>query len=165
MLNVAIFGLLADSSNENPYEDIELESQCSQQSLPSSPGADSTKVPAVQARHYTSQWQSFLFKWWMKLINIFLSTGFKARLFQTEFSQELQAAGPAENQPVDPQHQQRGRFISTPAQPSLHPRWAWTHFLAAWGSLQPHLPQDTNGVCSSAYFKAAYVFSYPESLN
>uniref|UniRef100_A0A3B5AUR5 Uncharacterized protein n=1 Tax=Stegastes partitus TaxID=144197 RepID=A0A3B5AUR5_9TELE len=35
--------LCADSSKENPYEDIELESQCSQQSLPSSPGADTTK--------------------------------------------------------------------------------------------------------------------------
>ncbi|XP_044041578.1 DENN domain-containing protein 2A-like isoform X2 [Siniperca chuatsi] len=33
-----------DSSKENPYEDIELESQCSQQSLPSSPGADTTKT-------------------------------------------------------------------------------------------------------------------------
>uniref|UniRef100_A0A3Q2UYT3 Uncharacterized protein n=1 Tax=Haplochromis burtoni TaxID=8153 RepID=A0A3Q2UYT3_HAPBU len=30
----------------NPYEDIELESQCSQQSLPSSPGADTAKVKA-----------------------------------------------------------------------------------------------------------------------
>ncbi|CAG12142.1 unnamed protein product [Tetraodon nigroviridis] len=40
-----------DSSNENPYEDIELESQCSQQSLPSSPGADSTKVAAGHTRH------------------------------------------------------------------------------------------------------------------
>nr|XP_061815804.1 DENN domain-containing protein 2A-like [Nerophis lumbriciformis] len=29
---------------ESPYEDIELESQCSQQSLPSSPGADTSKV-------------------------------------------------------------------------------------------------------------------------
>lgn len=37
----------ADSPKENPYEDIELESQCSQQSLPSSPGADTTKVPAL----------------------------------------------------------------------------------------------------------------------
>ncbi|XP_042367564.1 DENN domain-containing protein 2A-like [Plectropomus leopardus] len=35
---------IADSSKENPYEDIELESQCSQQSLPSSPGADTTKM-------------------------------------------------------------------------------------------------------------------------
>ncbi|KAM3588047.1 uncharacterized protein V6R79_019992 [Siganus canaliculatus] len=35
---------ILDSSNENPYEDIELESQCSQQSLPSSPGADNTKI-------------------------------------------------------------------------------------------------------------------------
>ncbi|XP_030575992.1 DENN domain-containing protein 2A-like [Archocentrus centrarchus] len=35
---------ILDSSNENPYEDIELESQCSQQSLPSSPGADTAKV-------------------------------------------------------------------------------------------------------------------------
>ncbi|KAM9334630.1 DENN domain-containing protein 2A-like [Symphorus nematophorus] len=35
---------ILDSSKENPYEDIELESQCSQQSLPSSPGADSTKI-------------------------------------------------------------------------------------------------------------------------
>ncbi|XP_041819704.1 DENN domain-containing protein 2A-like [Chelmon rostratus] len=35
---------ILDSSKENPYEDIELESQCSQQSLPSSPGADSTKT-------------------------------------------------------------------------------------------------------------------------
>ncbi|TKS90953.1 DENN domain-containing protein 2A [Collichthys lucidus] len=35
---------ILDSSKENPYEDIELESQCSQQSLPSSPGADSTKM-------------------------------------------------------------------------------------------------------------------------
>ncbi|XP_038130490.1 DENN domain-containing protein 2A-like [Cyprinodon tularosa] len=35
---------ILDSSNENPYEDIELESQCSQQSIPSSPGADSTKA-------------------------------------------------------------------------------------------------------------------------
>ncbi|XP_068162901.1 DENN domain-containing protein 2A-like isoform X3 [Antennarius striatus] len=34
---------ILDSSKENPYEDIELESQCSQQSLPSSPGADSNK--------------------------------------------------------------------------------------------------------------------------
>ncbi|XP_041636724.1 DENN domain-containing protein 2A-like isoform X2 [Cheilinus undulatus] len=33
-----------DSSKENPYEDIELESQCSQQSLPSSPGADTAKT-------------------------------------------------------------------------------------------------------------------------
>lgn len=40
----------ADLSNENPYEDIELESQCSQQSLPSSPGADSTKVAAEATR-------------------------------------------------------------------------------------------------------------------
>lgn len=56
VLNVAIFGLPADSSKENPYEDIELESQCSQQSLPSSPGADTTKVPAVQAKHNPSQW-------------------------------------------------------------------------------------------------------------
>ncbi|XP_068442456.1 DENN domain-containing protein 2A-like [Clinocottus analis] len=36
---------IPDSSKENPYEDIELESQCSQQSLPSSPGADTTKTP------------------------------------------------------------------------------------------------------------------------
>ncbi|XP_059182426.1 DENN domain-containing protein 2A-like [Centropristis striata] len=35
---------ILDSSKENPYEDIELESQCSQQSLPSSPGADTTKI-------------------------------------------------------------------------------------------------------------------------
>ncbi|KAM7367021.1 hypothetical protein PAMP_014946 [Pampus punctatissimus] len=35
---------ILDSSKENPYEDIELESQCSQQSLPSSPGADTTKA-------------------------------------------------------------------------------------------------------------------------
>ncbi|XP_039891015.1 DENN domain-containing protein 2A-like isoform X1 [Simochromis diagramma] len=35
---------ILDSSNENPYEDIELESQCSQQSLPSSPGADTAKA-------------------------------------------------------------------------------------------------------------------------
>ncbi|XP_045927546.1 DENN domain-containing protein 2A-like isoform X1 [Micropterus dolomieu] len=35
---------ILDSSKENPYEDIELESQCSQQSLPSSPGADTTKT-------------------------------------------------------------------------------------------------------------------------
>ncbi|XP_054480260.1 DENN domain-containing protein 2A-like isoform X2 [Anoplopoma fimbria] len=35
---------IPDSSKENPYEDIELESQCSQQSLPSSPGADTTKT-------------------------------------------------------------------------------------------------------------------------
>lgn len=34
----------AELSKENPYEDIELESQCSQQSLPSSPGADTSKV-------------------------------------------------------------------------------------------------------------------------
>ncbi|XP_037316368.2 DENN domain-containing protein 2A-like [Pungitius pungitius] len=34
---------IPDLSKENPYEDIELESQCSQQSLPSSPGADTTK--------------------------------------------------------------------------------------------------------------------------
>ncbi|KAM9845829.1 DENN domain-containing protein 2A-like [Aulostomus maculatus] len=31
-------------STENPYEDIELESQCSQLSLPSSPGADANKA-------------------------------------------------------------------------------------------------------------------------
>uniref|UniRef100_A0A8D0ANC3 UDENN domain-containing protein n=1 Tax=Sander lucioperca TaxID=283035 RepID=A0A8D0ANC3_SANLU len=35
---------IPDSSKENPYEDIELESQCSQQSLPSSPGADTAKT-------------------------------------------------------------------------------------------------------------------------
>ncbi|XP_074482280.1 DENN domain-containing protein 2A-like isoform X2 [Sebastes fasciatus] len=35
---------IPDSTKENPYEDIELESQCSQQSLPSSPGADTTKT-------------------------------------------------------------------------------------------------------------------------
>ncbi|XP_028288091.1 DENN domain-containing protein 2A-like isoform X2 [Parambassis ranga] len=35
---------ILDSSKENPYEDIELESQCSQQSLPSSPGADTAKT-------------------------------------------------------------------------------------------------------------------------
>ncbi|XP_034019659.1 DENN domain-containing protein 2A-like isoform X2 [Thalassophryne amazonica] len=35
---------ILDSSMENPYEDIELESQCSQQSLPSSPGIDIPKV-------------------------------------------------------------------------------------------------------------------------
>ncbi|XP_026182925.1 DENN domain-containing protein 2A-like isoform X1 [Mastacembelus armatus] len=35
---------ILDLSKENPYEDIELESQCSQQSLPSSPGADTTKA-------------------------------------------------------------------------------------------------------------------------
>ncbi|KAF7658477.1 hypothetical protein LDENG_00012360 [Lucifuga dentata] len=35
---------ILDSSQENPYEDIEVESQCSQQSLPSSPGADMTKA-------------------------------------------------------------------------------------------------------------------------
>uniref|UniRef100_UPI0037E94172 DENN domain-containing protein 2A-like isoform X2 n=1 Tax=Semicossyphus pulcher TaxID=241346 RepID=UPI0037E94172 len=35
---------ILDSSKENPYEDIELESQCSQQSLPSSPGADTAKI-------------------------------------------------------------------------------------------------------------------------
>lgn len=63
VLNVAIFDLSADSSNENPYEDIELESQCSQQSLPSSPGADSTKVPAVCARHDILQWWRFLPEW------------------------------------------------------------------------------------------------------
>ncbi|XP_062239136.1 DENN domain-containing protein 2A-like [Platichthys flesus] len=35
---------IQDSPKENPYEDIELESQCSQQSLPSSPGADTAKT-------------------------------------------------------------------------------------------------------------------------
>ncbi|XP_030004689.1 DENN domain-containing protein 2A-like [Sphaeramia orbicularis] len=35
---------ILDLSKENPYEDIELESQCSQQSLPSSPGADTNKA-------------------------------------------------------------------------------------------------------------------------
>ncbi|XP_047246428.1 DENN domain-containing protein 2A-like isoform X3 [Girardinichthys multiradiatus] len=35
---------ILDSSNENPYEDIELDNQCSQQSVPSSPGADTTKA-------------------------------------------------------------------------------------------------------------------------
>uniref|UniRef100_A0A1A8R4Z6 DENN/MADD domain containing 2A n=1 Tax=Nothobranchius rachovii TaxID=451742 RepID=A0A1A8R4Z6_9TELE len=35
---------IVDLSNENPYEDIELDSQCSQQSLPSSPGADISKA-------------------------------------------------------------------------------------------------------------------------
>ncbi|XP_055367680.1 DENN domain-containing protein 2A-like isoform X2 [Betta splendens] len=35
---------ILDASKENPYEDIELESQCSQQSLPSSPGADISKA-------------------------------------------------------------------------------------------------------------------------
>ncbi|XP_041833916.1 DENN domain-containing protein 2A-like [Melanotaenia boesemani] len=35
---------ILDLSKENPYEDIELDSQCSQQSLPSSPGADTTKA-------------------------------------------------------------------------------------------------------------------------
>lgn len=50
MLNVAISVLPADSSKENPYEDIEVESQCSQQSLPSSPGVDSYKVPAGRAK-------------------------------------------------------------------------------------------------------------------
>ncbi|XP_069556318.1 DENN domain-containing protein 2A-like isoform X1 [Brachyistius frenatus] len=35
---------IQDSSKENPYEDIELESQCSLQSLPSSPGADTIKT-------------------------------------------------------------------------------------------------------------------------
>ncbi|XP_071357636.1 DENN domain-containing protein 2A-like isoform X3 [Trachinotus anak] len=35
---------ILDSPKENPYEDIELESQCSQQSLPSSPGADTSKA-------------------------------------------------------------------------------------------------------------------------
>ncbi|KAG7240687.1 hypothetical protein INR49_026576, partial [Caranx melampygus] len=35
---------ILDSPKENPYEDIELESQCSQQSLPSSPGVDTTKA-------------------------------------------------------------------------------------------------------------------------
>ncbi|XP_034719799.1 DENN domain-containing protein 2A-like isoform X2 [Etheostoma cragini] len=35
---------IPDSSKENPYEDIELESQCPQQSLPSSPGADTAKT-------------------------------------------------------------------------------------------------------------------------
>lgn len=44
--NTALLALPADLSSENPYEDVELESQCSQQSLPSSPGADSSKVAA-----------------------------------------------------------------------------------------------------------------------
>ncbi|XP_074554829.1 DENN domain-containing protein 2A-like isoform X2 [Halichoeres trimaculatus] len=35
---------IQDSSKENPYEDVELESQCSQQSVPSSPGTDSAKI-------------------------------------------------------------------------------------------------------------------------
>ncbi|XP_047191950.1 DENN domain-containing protein 2A-like isoform X3 [Scophthalmus maximus] len=35
---------ILDLSKENPYEDVELESQCSQQSLPSSPGADTSKA-------------------------------------------------------------------------------------------------------------------------
>ncbi|KAG7495588.1 hypothetical protein JOB18_002460 [Solea senegalensis] len=35
---------ILDSPKENPYEDIELESRCSQQSLPPSPGADTTKA-------------------------------------------------------------------------------------------------------------------------
>ncbi|XP_054609420.1 DENN domain-containing protein 2A-like isoform X4 [Dunckerocampus dactyliophorus] len=35
---------ILDAFKDNPYEDIELESQCSQQSLPSSPGADTSKV-------------------------------------------------------------------------------------------------------------------------
>ncbi|TNM91239.1 hypothetical protein fugu_019619 [Takifugu bimaculatus] len=35
---------ILDLSKENPYEDIELDSQCSQQSLPSSPGADTPKA-------------------------------------------------------------------------------------------------------------------------
>lgn len=41
---------VADSSNENPYEDIELDSQCSQQSVPSSPGAN-TKVHKKHHKH------------------------------------------------------------------------------------------------------------------
>ncbi|XP_029350878.1 DENN domain-containing protein 2A-like [Echeneis naucrates] len=35
---------ILDSPKESPYEDIELESHCSQQSLPSSPGADTNKA-------------------------------------------------------------------------------------------------------------------------
>ncbi|KAM9705675.1 DENN domain-containing protein 2A-like isoform 2-T2 [Menidia menidia] len=35
---------ILDSTKENPYEDVELESQSSQQSLPSSPGADNSKA-------------------------------------------------------------------------------------------------------------------------
>ncbi|XP_056132658.1 DENN domain-containing protein 2A-like [Lampris incognitus] len=35
---------IPDSSKENPYEDIEVDSQCSQQSMPSSPGADINKM-------------------------------------------------------------------------------------------------------------------------
>lgn len=96
----------------------------------------------------------YVYVWSIWKIDSTLSTDFKARLLQAEFSQELQAAGPAENQPVDPQHQQRRCFISTPAQPPLHSNRARTHFLAARGSLQPYLPQDTDGVCLSAYFRA-----------
>uniref|UniRef100_A0A8D3CPY4 UDENN domain-containing protein n=1 Tax=Scophthalmus maximus TaxID=52904 RepID=A0A8D3CPY4_SCOMX len=40
--------LSVDLSKENPYEDVELESQCSQQSLPSSPGADTSKRPSPE---------------------------------------------------------------------------------------------------------------------
>lgn len=163
VLNIGICGLSADSSNENPYEDIELESQCSQQSLPSSPGADSTKVLALCGRHDILQWWRFLLKWFWNFLVFFFSTGFKAWILQTEFSQEFQAAGPAEIQPLEPRHQRWGCFVFTPAQPPLHPYRAWTHLLAARGSLQPHLPQDTNSVCLTAYFRAVYVFSYPLS--
>lgn len=50
------FGFSADSSNENPYEDIELESQCSQQSLPSSPGADTAKVKVYPELEAATIW-------------------------------------------------------------------------------------------------------------
>lgn len=121
VLIIAIFGLLADSSKENPYEDIELESQCSQQSLPSSPGADSTKVPAAQAEHNTL---TLLFRTILKTDSImFLPADVEARLLQAEFGPELQAAGPEEGPPVSPQHQQRWGFISASGQPSFHPDW------------------------------------------
>ena len=76
----------ADSSKENPYEDIELESQCSQQSLPSSPGADTTKVPAAQAKHNTFHHKITMKIYWSI---ISLSTVLQARLLQAEFRQEL----------------------------------------------------------------------------
>lgn len=156
-LKVAVFALLADSSNENPYEDIELESQCSQQSLPSSPGADSAKVSGEDFYYaHVTLLPSLV----VKSPSILLSPGFKARFLQTELRQELQAAGPAQDPPVRPQSQRRWRFIPIPQSP-LHAGWIRALLLAARRHLHPHVPTDTDGVPPRSIFQlAVYLFSH-----
>lgn len=98
-------------------------------------------------RHQQGSWTSLLKQAGCHQIfkPSFLSPGLQTCFLQAELRQELQVSRFEESSPAGPESQQWGGYISASPQSSIHPHRIRSESVAGGGSLQPLLPQDTDG--------------------